>query len=232
MDLIVETLAEADGLDIETPRLAWPDFPPRPEGWSDVCWGRKSDHPHVAAYNDALDDIRRTRGADNKPPVWKFETNDGWVVSPEECDRIHEAVAKLTRADVRRVLECRADDRRFMVAARRAEDECASLSVRNPELAALVEEVLTAAIAVTNECATETHIQALAAFERLREAGLRESDDAAISTLIAFVPVLLGVADPDPSAVTEDDVTEWLRVCDDFAGYCWRCQSLGGFQVW
>ena len=106
------------------------------------------------------------------------------------------------------------------------------MSKRNPELAALVEEVLTAATAVEGACATETHIRVLAGFNRLREQGLCESDDDAIGTFIAMLPVLLGVAEADASAVTEDDVTERFRVCEDFAEYCWRCQYLGGFQIW
>jgi hypothetical protein len=232
MGLMVATLAEADAVDTETPHPRWPDFPPRPDGWPHDEWDCDSEHPLVTEYNAALDGIRSTPGVDNKPPGWKFASNDGWVITPEECTSIHTALATLTRLAVRRVLERRADDQRFMDAAWRAEDELASVSKRNPELAALVEEVLTAATAVEGACATETHIRVLAGFNRLREQGLCESDDDAIDTFIALLPVLLGLAEADASAVTEDDVTECLQMCEHFARYCWRCQYLGGFEVW
>jgi hypothetical protein len=101
MSLIVETLAAVDAIDFDTPCPEFPDFPARPQDWSARKeWDHNSDHAQARAYNDAADAVRRTPGIDNKPPQWKFGSNDGWVITPEECASIDTALRSLTREDV------------------------------------------------------------------------------------------------------------------------------------
>jgi hypothetical protein len=232
MGRMVATLAEVDAVDLDTPYPPFPEFPARPRHWpAKAPWNRDSDHPEVATFKVITNELGRTPGIDNKPPVWRFGSNDAYVITPDECARLHAALRGLTRQDVERVLEQESVSARYDDAYESFVSECASLRDRNPKLAALAEEVLGATGAVVNGCATETQIRALSALNRFRERSLPGADRASIRALISLLPVLLDTADAGGWAVPEDAIREWLRVCQDFADYCRRCQDYGGFAM-
>jgi hypothetical protein len=101
MSLMVETLAEVDAIDFDTPHPEFPEFPATPQNWPAGKWWD---------YNDVANARRRTPGIDNKPPEWKFGSSEGWVITPEECASIDTALRNLTREDVEFALGEELDD--------------------------------------------------------------------------------------------------------------------------
>ena len=154
MSLMRQTLVELHVIDLDTPH---PEFPPLPDDvQGDDIW--TSDHPLAAAHREALKALLSTRGCDDKVPVWKFESNDGWVVTPEECGQIARALRDITHEQITRAVR---QDQRWGTYYN-ADSVCgaavAKLRTQNPELETLATKVLDDAIAHTDDATACTRL--------------------------------------------------------------------------
>jgi hypothetical protein len=104
---MVALMAEAGVLDAVVPQPEFPDWPPpglsderagELEGWV-YADAEEEESPTAAEaallepFRRHLREILRTRSASAEfVPMFKFQTNDGWIVGPEECAVIAEGL--------------------------------------------------------------------------------------------------------------------------------------------
>jgi len=236
MEMMVDTLTVVGALDFETPHpefSAIPEFPERPPNWpTNELWTWRSDHPQVAAFNAVAHEVKRTRGRNDRPPAWKFQSTDGYVVTPDECAHLHAALLRLTEDDGEQMLERRRREERSTQAASVMAGELDAMRLRNPELEALVKVALREYEERTpDEARTHRWRRTRAALDSLRrqQTSLPKADDDAIATISNLLQQRLGIDWIDP--VDYEITAWWFGLCRDFADYCERCQSLGGFEV-
>lgn len=80
MGILRSAMKEAQVLDLEYEDPGWPEI---------KRLANESDETYYDRVDDAHDPIRGFRSASEKlVPVGKFCSNDGWVVTPEECEII------------------------------------------------------------------------------------------------------------------------------------------------
>lgn len=102
MGKMAEEMDRAGVLDLDTEHPPWPDHPePYGEHFEDGfdVSERDADGTYERAkslegqtYLRARAELVRTLGEHGKVPAFKFETNDGWIVTPPECLWIAEAL--------------------------------------------------------------------------------------------------------------------------------------------
>lgn len=89
MGRLRELMDQANVLDCFSNHPDWPDSSKAYE----ADWDEK--HPDVIKYEEQADEIRSSLSPEEgKVPIYKFGSNDGWVVTPEGCYMIAEAVSR------------------------------------------------------------------------------------------------------------------------------------------
>lgn len=115
MALLVTVMTRAGVIDAVQPTPEFPRWPPPglDEGraqelaryWDEPSEVDKrlqpSEVPVIEAYRRARDDAARTGSPNSgKVPAFKFESNDGWIVTSEECRSIVEGMSRLLSGDL------------------------------------------------------------------------------------------------------------------------------------
>jgi hypothetical protein len=207
---LVSTLAHAGAIDFDTSPPSFPPLPPAPADWPrGAVWDGRSPHPLAREWAATIDVLRRTTGPERKPPEWKLASNDGWVVTPDECAIIAEALTAVTRADMQTLLAERDYTRRNRV---------------------------TWADADSHERGFDPELEACALRNDLNDPGLNEGTRELLETLLALTQFPDAYAEQfgciDGSPDSEAEIDDWLGVCADFADFCEGCREYGGFEVW
>lgn len=56
-------------------------------------------------YLRELDDLRAMHAGNGKVPYYKFCSNDGWIVTPEECEALSKAILSAGKEKIKSILE-------------------------------------------------------------------------------------------------------------------------------
>lgn len=101
MARVREVLCVLGVLDEEFPFPEWPESPG--EEHFDEDGNPLTDE--AEDYLRELDDLRAMHAGNGKVPYYKFCSNDGWIVTPEECEALSKAILSAGKEKIKSILE-------------------------------------------------------------------------------------------------------------------------------
>ncbi len=90
MDDLVVLLSEADVLDLDAEPSDPPEPPPR--AWEHFDHEGQPLSDEARQFVEAEEAARASAGLPGRVPLFKFRSNDGWIVMPDECRSIASAL--------------------------------------------------------------------------------------------------------------------------------------------